>query len=88
MTPASVNLMLKWQITIKEQKVLKYKTCQDVETGIHNILYVKSKKEQSTNLQYNNIKCWWTYLLLNRILPIKHKLMIERLLLMFEMTLY
>ena len=39
MTPASVNSMLKWQITITEQKVYKFKTCQDVKTGIHNILF-------------------------------------------------
>ena len=31
MKPASVNSMLKWQITITEQKVYKFKTCQDVK---------------------------------------------------------
>ena len=47
MTPASVKVMLKRQITSTEPKIYKYNICYDVKTGVHNI-YVNGNGQNFT----------------------------------------
>ena len=47
---ASVNLMLKWQITSTELKRCKYKTCYDVKAGTY-ITYMSNQKTPTHTYQ-------------------------------------
>ena len=42
--------LCQWQITITEQKVFEYKTCQDVKKQVYTIYYTASQKTRLQKL--------------------------------------